>query len=109
MNYLHILNLLTLSFAFTYIVVTAKILAQARNFLLIKFSFIGELVSCLQCMSFWSGVIFSSLCYFKIINIPFESISFSSIDLLSIVIIGFLSSLYSVVFNSLVGFLNNWR
>lgn len=109
MNYMNILNLLTLAFAFTYILVTAKILSSIRNFLLVRVSFLGELVSCLQCMSFWSGVIFSCLCYFRVLNIPFESVSFSSNWILSIFILGLLSSLYSVVFNSLIGFLNNWR
>jgi hypothetical protein len=41
----------------THILVSAKILADLRNWLLIFFPFAGEMLECYQCTSFWASLI----------------------------------------------------
>ena len=108
-DYFSLFNLLTLSFALNYMIVTSKIFYGIRNFFLVKVNFLGEMLSCLQCMGFWSGIIFSSLSYFKFIRVDFNLVSFSDNPTISIILFGLLSSLYSVIINSSIGFLNMWR
>ena len=108
-DYASLFSLLTLAFSLNYLVVTSKIFSGIRNFFLVKFHFLGELLSCLQCMGFWSGVIFSCLSYYNLVSVDFTSISFSTNPIVSIILFGLLSSLYSVVVNSAIGFLNMWR
>lgn len=42
---------------FTHILVSSKIMTGFRNWLLIKIPFIGEMLNCYQCTSFWVSMI----------------------------------------------------
>ncbi len=42
----------------THILVSGKILNNFRNWLLIKIPFLGEMLECYQCTSFWVSILF---------------------------------------------------
>lgn len=98
---------LLISFSFCYLVVTSYIVAPVRNYFLVKYPYIGKLLSCIQCFGFWSGFIFSSLSYFELISINQDNIKFSNIPLLSFFLCGLLASLFSVLVNSIIFYLNS--
>lgn len=66
MNYLfYILSV----WGFTHILVSSKILEGFRNWSLITVPFVGEMLGCYQCTSFWSSIIL----YF-LFEIPLKTI-----------------------------------
>ena len=50
----------------THLLVSSKILADFRNWCLIKIPFIGEMLECYQCTSFWCSLLLFS--YFPGLN-----------------------------------------
>lgn len=102
-----IILFLLFSFSFCYLVVTSYIVAPIRNYFLVRLPYIGKLLSCIQCFGFWSGFLFSLLSYFDLISINQDNIRFSNIPLLSFFICGLLASLFSVLSNSVIFYLNS--
>jgi hypothetical protein len=98
---------LLVSFSFCYLVVTSYIVAPVRNYFLVKYPYIGKLLSCIQCFGFWSGFLFSLLSYFGLISINQDNIRYSDIPIFSFLLCGLLASLFSVLANSLIFYLNS--
>jgi len=102
-----LLLLLTISFSFCYLVVTSYIVAPIRNYFLVKSPYIGKLLSCIQCFGFWSGFLFSLASYYNLLSIKYENIEFSHITVINFFVCGLLSSLFSVLMNSFIFYLNS--
>ena len=60
----------------THILVSSKILESIRNWLLINIPFIGEMLNCYQCTSFWVSMIL----YFMFDNIDLGGAHFYIMD-----------------------------
>jgi len=52
------LILLYVGWSVASLVVNGNIFSGIRNFLLVKIPFLGNLISCVQCLSFWIGAVF---------------------------------------------------
>jgi uncharacterized membrane protein len=96
-----------LSFSLCYMVVASYIFSPVRSFFLVKFPFIGRLLSCVQCFGFWSGVIVYLLSISGLIDRRFTSPDdFSHYIVIEAFLYGLASSLISVIINSVIFFLN---
>lgn len=101
------LLLLAISFSFCYLLVTSKIFSGIRNYFIVKAPIIGDFLSCIQCVGFWSGSLVFYLCYSGVINLNYSDVVLSDYVVVNIIIGGFMSSLFSVISNSIIFFLNS--
>jgi hypothetical protein len=106
---MNVLLFLTISFSFNYLFVTSRLLAGFRNWFVVKVPLIGDFLTCLQCVGFWSSVLFYSLSKFFGVKSGVEIGLFSDYLLVDVFIYSSLASLFSVVCNSVIVFLNSWR
>ena len=106
---INILLFFTISFSFNYLFVTSRLLAGIRNWTLVKIPLLGEFLSCLQCVGFWSSVIFYSASKYLGMNTGVQIGLFSDVLILDIFVYSILSSLFAVLLNSIIVFLNSWR
>ena len=96
------------SFSLCYMVVASYIFSPIRNFLLVKFPFIGRLLSCIQCFGFWSGLLIYSVCKSGMMGSMFLfSEGFSDFVFVEAILYGLAASLASVFLNSIIFFLNS--
>jgi len=98
---------LVISFSFCYLVVTSYIVAPIRNYFIVRLPYIGKLLSCIQCFGFWSGFLFSMSVYYDLLSLDYESITFSEIAIVNFFVCGLLSSIFSVLANSFIFYLNS--
>lgn len=66
-------------FGLTHILVSSKIMGGFRNWLLVKFPFIGEMLECYQCTSFWASMFLYF--FFNDLNLNTPPLSIFSLDL----------------------------
>jgi hypothetical protein len=59
------------SFGLTHIIVAGKIFDQIRDYIIINYPLIGDLITCYQCTGFWVGVSLS-FCFTDLPIIPFH-------------------------------------
>jgi len=98
---------LLISFSACYLVATSHIIAPIRNYLTVRSEYLGKLIGCIQCLGFWTGVFFSILSYFDLISVEYFSIEYSKYPFINFIIWGLLSSLFSVLANSFIFYLNS--
>lgn len=93
------------SFSLCFMLVTSKIFSPLRNYLVVKFNYLGSIITCIQCMGFWCGFLFYSLKYFEVLDLQLKifSIKYPVIDFM---IWPLISSLFCVLGDSLIFKLN---
>jgi len=52
-----IILFLSISWGLTHILVSSSVLDKPRNWIIINYAFIGEMIKCYQCTSFWTGIL----------------------------------------------------
>jgi hypothetical protein len=94
------------SFSVNYIVVSSRIFSGIRNFFLVKLPTIGSLISCIQCFGFWTGLSIFALHKIEILKLHGVVFSVSDYLVIDFILLGVASSTFSVLFNSVLVFLN---
>jgi hypothetical protein len=88
MELFSLLLFVLVSVGITNVVVNSKVLEFFREFITSNSSFLGEMLECMMCSGFWVGIIISCLSGF---SVP--------------IYMAFVSSLFSHLYGSVVGFI----
>ena len=94
------------SFSLCFMLVTSKIFSSIRNFLVVKLSYLGLIITCIQCMGFWSGFLIFSLKYFGVLDLQLKTFS-TSYPVIDFIIWPLISSLFCVLGDSVIFKLNS--
>ena len=93
--------LLFFGWSLTSIIVNGSIFDELRNFLIVRYPFLGKLFSCVMCLSVWVGLLlFTPLLLFGYVD-PFKQIPFW----FNFILLPILQSGFSVACESVVIFL----
>ena len=106
MNLIWLFEFLILSFSINYMVVSSRIFSPVRNFFIVKTPFIGDILSCIQCFGFWSGFFVFFLAKFGPVVFHGLDFSISQYLVIDLLCLSLFSSLFSVLGNSILVFLN---